>query len=106
METVTSGRSALPLALIASDGRDLERRQTSKLPVVPRRARRTGPVAAPRTTRARNSRPGREHRIGARQMSTFITVLVIVVVVALLVLAMAIRVVKQYERGVLFRLAG
>src|SRR5689334_2658311 len=37
-------------------------------------------------------------------MNTFITVLVIVAVVALLVLALAIRVVKQYERGVLFRL--
>jgi regulator of protease activity HflC (stomatin/prohibitin superfamily) len=37
-------------------------------------------------------------------MSTFVTVLVIVAVVALLVLALAIRVVKQYERGVLFRL--
>jgi regulator of protease activity HflC (stomatin/prohibitin superfamily) len=37
-------------------------------------------------------------------MNTFITVLVIVAVVALIVLALAIRIVKQYERGVLFRL--
>ncbi|MEV4141727.1 slipin family protein [Dactylosporangium sp. NPDC049742] len=37
-------------------------------------------------------------------MTTVFTVLVIVVVVALIVLALAIRVVKQYERGVLFRL--
>ncbi len=37
-------------------------------------------------------------------MNTFITVLVIVAVLALLVLVLAIRVVKQYERGVLFRL--
>jgi regulator of protease activity HflC (stomatin/prohibitin superfamily) len=37
-------------------------------------------------------------------MSTFITVLVIVVIVALVVLALSVRVVKQYERGVLFRL--
>src|SRR5438128_12295478 len=37
-------------------------------------------------------------------MNTFITVLVIVAVAALIVLAVAVRVVKQYERGVLFRL--
>src|SRR5689334_24022827 len=37
-------------------------------------------------------------------MNTFITVLVIAAIVALIVLALAIRVVKQYERGVLFRL--
>ncbi|MEV0134151.1 slipin family protein [Dactylosporangium sp. NPDC050688] len=37
-------------------------------------------------------------------MNTFIAVLVIVAVVALIVLALAVRVVKQYERGVLFRL--
>ena len=36
-------------------------------------------------------------------MNVLITVLVIVVLLALVVLAMAIRVVKQYERGVLFR---
>ena len=36
-------------------------------------------------------------------MDIFITVLVVVALLALLVLAMAIRVVKQYERGVLFR---
>ena len=36
-------------------------------------------------------------------MQTLIAVLVIVVVVALLVLALAVRVVKQYEDGVLFR---
>jgi len=37
-------------------------------------------------------------------MSTFITILVIVAVAALIVLALAVRIVKQYERGVLFRL--
>ncbi|WP_327004429.1 slipin family protein [Dactylosporangium sp. NBC_01737] len=37
-------------------------------------------------------------------MNTFVTVLVIAAVVALLVLALAVRIVKQYERGVLFRL--
>jgi hypothetical protein len=37
-------------------------------------------------------------------MNTFITTTLIVAAVALLVLALAIRIVKQYERGVLFRL--
>src|ERR1051326_5177235 len=37
-------------------------------------------------------------------MSTLVTVLVVAVFVALVVLALAVRVVKQYERGVLFRL--
>lgn len=37
-------------------------------------------------------------------MNTVLTVLVIVAAVAMLVLALAIRIVKQYERGVLFRL--
>ena len=37
-------------------------------------------------------------------MNTFVTVSVIVATVTLVVLALAIRVVKQYERGVLFRL--
>jgi regulator of protease activity HflC (stomatin/prohibitin superfamily) len=37
-------------------------------------------------------------------MNTLITVLVIAVLVALIVLGLAVRIVKQYERGVLFRL--
>jgi len=37
-------------------------------------------------------------------MGIFLTVLVIAVVLALLVLALALRIVKQYEQGVLFRL--
>jgi regulator of protease activity HflC (stomatin/prohibitin superfamily) len=37
-------------------------------------------------------------------MNAFITVLVIVATAALIVLALAVRIVKQYERGVLFRL--
>lgn len=37
-------------------------------------------------------------------MNTYITVLVLVVLAALLVLGLAVRIVKQYERGVLFRL--
>jgi regulator of protease activity HflC (stomatin/prohibitin superfamily) len=37
-------------------------------------------------------------------MNTFITVLVIAAVVALIVLVLAVRIVKQYEGGVLFRL--
>jgi len=37
-------------------------------------------------------------------MNALITVLVIVAIAALIVLALAVRVVKQYERGVLFRL--
>jgi regulator of protease activity HflC (stomatin/prohibitin superfamily) len=38
-----------------------------------------------------------------RAMKVLITVLIIVGIVALVLLAMAVRVVKQYERGVLFR---
>ncbi|MFA1543460.1 SPFH domain-containing protein [Actinomadura monticuli] len=37
-------------------------------------------------------------------MGILIAVVVIVVLVALLLLAMAVRIVKQYEQGVLFRL--
>jgi regulator of protease activity HflC (stomatin/prohibitin superfamily) len=37
-------------------------------------------------------------------MSTLVTVLVIAVLLALVVLGLAVRIVKQYERGVLFRL--
>jgi regulator of protease activity HflC (stomatin/prohibitin superfamily) len=37
-------------------------------------------------------------------MGTIITILVIAIVLALLVLALALRIVKQYEQGVLFRL--
>lgn len=36
-------------------------------------------------------------------MSTFLTVLVVLAVVVLLVLALSVRIVKQYEQGVLFR---
>ena len=37
-------------------------------------------------------------------MKILITVLVVLAVLALLLLAMAVRIVKQYEQGVLFRL--
>ena len=39
-------------------------------------------------------------------MGALIVVLVIVAVLGLLLVAMAIRIVKQYERGVLFRSGG
>ncbi|HEV7964503.1 MAG TPA: SPFH domain-containing protein, partial [Actinoplanes sp.] len=37
-------------------------------------------------------------------MGTFITVVIVVVILVLLVLALSVRIVQQYEQGVLFRL--
>src|SRR5215216_5092353 len=58
-------------------------------------------TARARTARLRGREAGQE---GNKDMSGWLTVLVVLAVLALIGLALSVRIVQQYEKGVLFRL--